>query len=85
MLDKNNSEFVPAIGEIKMTEYLVTLRSNGVNSHIYYMAVQANSSYDARIQSYNDDEDGKLTVIDVQHLTKDLMAAIHNQFFNSRR
>jgi len=43
------------------------------------MAVKANSSLEARSYHYEDEEDGELEVVGVQHLTEELMEDIQSQ------
>lgn len=63
-----------------MKEYLVTLKGYSYfTSHIYYLAVKANSSLEARSYRYEDEEDGELEVVGVQHLTEELMEDIQSQ------
>ena len=69
-----------------MKEYLVTLKGYSYfTSHIYYLAVKANSSYEAKTYRYEDEEDGELEVVGVQHLTEELMEDIQHQLHNIQR
>lgn len=69
-----------------MKEYLVTLKGYSYfTSHIYYLAVKANSSFEARSYRYEDEEDGELEVVGVQHLTEELMEDIQSQLMDIKR